>query len=83
LVAAYNASGQQLLGKLTGTPNVVASPYSVGTAMAMALAGARGETAVEMTEVLGRSLTSEGIVIANAEVVRSILQTWPRPASIT
>jgi hypothetical protein len=75
LVAAYNASGQQLLGKLAGTPNVVLSPYSVGTAMAMILAGARGETAAEMIEVLGHNLPSERIAIANAEV-RTVLQTY-------
>src|ERR1044071_3677391 len=37
------------------TGNVVLSPFNVGTALAMALVGARGETAAEMAKVLGQS----------------------------
>ena len=43
LAQAYNASGEGLF-KQFPPGNVVFSPYSIGTAMAMALAGARGET---------------------------------------
>ena len=38
------------------------SPYSIGTAMAMALAGARGETEREMAAVLKHSLALVAIV---------------------
>ena len=49
LVAAYNASGQDLFRTFVASPgNIVFSPYSIGTAMAMALAGARSETEREM-----------------------------------
>src|SRR5262249_37368852 len=49
LTAAYNESGQQLFKAFSAAPgNIVFSPYSIGTAMAMALAGARAETEPEM-----------------------------------
>ena len=49
LTAAYNASGHELLQTVRHRPgNVVFSPYSIGTAMAMALSGARGDTEPEM-----------------------------------
>jgi serpin B len=67
LTAAYNASGHDLFVKFAAKPgNVVFSPYSVGTAMAMALAGARGETEREMAAVLRHSLAREEIDAANA-----------------
>jgi len=70
LAVAYNASGRQLFANLAASPgNIVFSPYSIGTAMAMALAGARGETAAEMAKVLMHSLDSTGIDAANAEVL--------------
>src|SRR5476651_1944750 len=53
LVEAYNAAGQQLFQQFAATPgNIVISPYSIGSAMAMALSGARGETEREMASVL-------------------------------
>jgi serpin B len=70
LASAYNASGEQLFANLAGSPgNIVISPYSVGTAMAMALAGARGETAAEMAKVLMHDMTGAEIDAANAEVL--------------
>ena len=57
LTRAYNASGQQLFEQFSAAPgNIVFSPYSIGTAMAMALAGARGETEREMIGVLQHRL---------------------------
>jgi serine protease inhibitor len=42
LTDAYNASGLALFKQLPGSSgNIVLSPFSVGTAMAMALSGAR------------------------------------------
>jgi serpin B len=53
LTEGYNASGLQLFRALTQAPgNVVLSPYSIGTALAMAYSGARGETEREMAAVL-------------------------------
>src|SRR5580704_11768751 len=49
LIGGYNRTGQRLFRELAKTSgNVVLSPYSIGTAMAMAQAGARGETQAEM-----------------------------------
>ncbi len=57
LTRAYNASGQALFRDFsTGPGNIVFSPYSIGTAMAMVLAGTRGETEREMAAVLQQSL---------------------------
>ena len=45
LALAYNVTGQELLTGFSGKPgNVVFSPFSIGTAMAMVLSGARGDT---------------------------------------
>ena len=45
LTQAYNASGLGLFQDFSASPgNIVLSPYSIGTAMAMALSGARGAT---------------------------------------
>jgi serpin B len=71
LTAAYNGSGQQLFKQLLASHpgNVAISPYSIGTAMAMALSGARGDNAVEMAKVLGQSLPREEMDAANAAVL--------------
>src|SRR5882757_7524671 len=70
LTAAYNASGQKLFATLgTASGNVVFSPYSIGTAMAMTLAGGRGETAAEMTGVLMHRLGMAEIDAANSEAM--------------
>jgi len=54
LAGAYNETGYALFGKLAGeTGNIVISPYSIGSAMAMATSGARGKTASQMVDVLG------------------------------
>jgi len=67
LVEAYNASGQQLFKTFASDPdNIVFSPYSIGTAMAMVLSGARGETATEMAKVLRERLPSADMDAANA-----------------
>jgi serpin B len=71
LTAAYNGSGQELFKLLLAASpgNVVFSPYSIGTAMAMALSGARGDNATEMAKVLAQTLPSGEIDSANAAVL--------------
>jgi serpin B len=70
LTDAYNASGQALFKDFAGGPgNIVFSPYSIGTAMAMVLAGARGETEREMLAVLKHSLGRAPINDANASAI--------------
>jgi serpin B len=57
LTDAYNASGDQLFEAFAKSPgNIVFSPYSIGTAMSLALSGARGATEQEMAEVLKQRL---------------------------
>ncbi len=71
LTVAYNGSGQQLFKLLLAASpgNVVFSPYSIGTAMAMALSGARGDNAAEMAKVLAQTLPREEVDAANAAVL--------------
>jgi serpin B len=73
LTAAYNASAQDLFGSLAAAPgNIVISPYSIGTAMAMALSGARGETATQMHAVLKQTLPRSAMELANASVLATL-----------
>ena len=73
LTAAYNASAHDLFRTFTASPgNIVFSPYSIGAAMAMVLAGARRETAAEMTTVLRQSLAPAAIDAANAGLVAAL-----------
>jgi serpin B len=70
LTAAFNASGQDLFERLAGgAGNIVISPYSIGTAMAMALSGARGETESELLKVLRHAGQRPAIEAANARVL--------------
>ena len=73
LTAAYNASGQDLFRRLGAAPgNIVFSPYSIGTAMAMAFSGARGETETQMLAVLKHTLARSAIEAANARVLAAL-----------
>ena len=70
LASAYNTSGQDLFRVLAKQPgNIVLSPYSIGTAMAMVMSGARGETQTEMRSVLRHSLAAGEIDAANAHAL--------------
>jgi serpin B len=76
LARAYNAAGQQLFGQLAAAPgNVVFSPYSVGTALSMAISGARGDTASEMMRALSMRMASDALDAANSEML-SILNGY-------
>ena len=78
LVDAYNASGLALFKELSTRPgNVVLSPYSIGTAMAMVLVGARGSTEDEMASVLKQTLAPARIADAN-EAVRATLAGYDK-----
>jgi len=80
LARAYNTTGQQLFGQFAATPgNVVFSPYSVGTAISMALSGARGDTASEMMRALSMRMATDAIDMANAEML-SILNGYDHSA---
>jgi len=80
LAAAYDASAHGLFTTFTTKPgNIVFSPFSVGTAMAMALAGARGETESAMARVLRHTLSRTAIDKANASLL-AILNGYDRSA---
>jgi serpin B len=68
----YNLSGETIfkeLARQTGTGNFVFSPFSLGMAMDMAMAGACGETQEEMLRQLWhKPLTDIGVVNSNAEI---------------
>ncbi|ARQ02153.1 hypothetical protein CAK95_25915 [Pseudorhodoplanes sinuspersici] len=88
LTEAYNRSGQELLRAFAGQPgNIVFSPYSIGTAMAMVLSGARGDTQIEMHEVLRHALPVTEIDGANARALESFAaynvspESKPAPAA--
>ena len=76
LTAAYDASAHDLLDDLVTTPglgrNIVFSPYSIGTAMAMVLSGARNATESEMIRVLRHTLPREAIDKANARLLATL-----------
>jgi serpin B len=71
LALAYNTSGLQLLQQLAVRPgNIVLSPYSIGTAMAMARSGARGATEAEMASVLQHRPDRADTDAANARLLK-------------
>jgi serpin B len=81
LSAAYNSSGLALFRQLSrARGNIVLSPFSIGTAMAMVLSGARGDTAREMAGVLKQHLDRGTIEAANA-AVRSLIAGYDKSAA--
>jgi serpin B len=78
LTEAYNASGLALYREFAGpSGNVVLSPYSIGSAMAMARSGARGETERQMASVLKLTLARDATDSANAALL-AILNGYDR-----
>jgi serpin B len=74
LVDAYDASGVALFKEFSAKPgNIVFSPYSIGTAMAMVLAGARGDTERETAAVLKQTLGRDQIADANGTVRATLM----------
>lgn len=70
VIEAYNKTALQLYRRLKDEPqNLVISPYSIGTAMAMALSGARGDTEKEMAKVLNQTVSRERMDSANAKIL--------------
>jgi serpin B len=80
LTAAYDASAHNLFVTFAAKPgNIVLSPYSIGSAMAMVLSGARGETESEMARVLMHTLPRAAVDKANASVL-GVLNGYDRSA---
>lgn len=73
LVNANNATGIDIYSKLSlKKGNVVMSPYSIGTAMTMALAGAEGVTATEMAKVMHRKLKYNNMNVAAGNLYKTL-----------
>ncbi|MBI5820222.1 MAG: serpin family protein [Verrucomicrobia bacterium] len=74
VIKSYNETALQLYQNLAGknAKNIVISPYSVGTAMAMALSGARGNTEVEMKAALNQTLSRESMDTANQKLLEKM-----------
>ncbi len=73
LVAAYNATGERLFQDLAQEPgNIVLSPYSIGSALSMVLAGARGQTAAAISDTLGLHLSAADLAAANASLIANL-----------
>src|SRR5262245_47338783 len=73
LAAAYNATGRALFRQFgSDANNIVFSPTSIGTAMAMALAGARDKTEAEMLSVFKLTLSRTDVEAANAKLMAAL-----------
>ncbi len=74
LVKAYNQSGLELFKIFAEKPgNIVFSPYSIGSAMAMVLSGARGDTQADMLKALRQTLAASEIDPANAKALAALM----------
>ena len=83
LTTAYNATGRKLFQSLAAKPGaIVISPYSLGTAMAMALSGARGATEAEIARALALSLPRARMEAANLRAL-AIVQGRADPMCAT
>jgi serpin B len=73
LVAAYNATGERLFQDLAQAPgNIVLSPYSIGSALSMVLAGARGQTATAIGDTLSLHLSPTDLANANESLIADL-----------
>ena len=76
---AYDQTGVDLYQKLAAQPgNLAVSPYSIGVALTMTLAGARGETEAEMQRVLHHTLERDARSAANAALAARLLAAGNR-----
>lgn len=84
LAKSYSGFGARLFDTLARTPgNLMISPYSIGVAMSMAAAGARGDTSSELTRVL--QLPGGDIGAADSRLAESLAaygQRTEKPTTI-
>ncbi len=82
LTRSSNTFGFELYQLLRQRPgNLVVSPASLTTALTLAWAGARGETAAQMRKVLHLEGTPDAVAAASAQLARS-LQQPARPVTV-
>ena len=75
VVAGNTAFGLDLYTRLAGDKgNLIVSPYSISTALAMTYAGARGQTADEMARVLHFDLPADQFHPAYGRLRESLMQ---------
>lgn len=74
VIRSCNETALQLYRKLAreDAKNIVISPYSIGTAMSMALTGARDGTEAEMKTVLNQALSREKMDAANQKLLEKM-----------
>jgi serpin B len=76
VASAYDATGRTLAGELAksadANANILLSPYSIGTAMAMALSGARGATEQDMATALKLTMPGAEMREANAALIAAL-----------
>ncbi len=73
IAESINAFAVDLYGKLqTEKGNLFFSPYSISTALAMTYAGARGNTAKEMEQVLHFNMPPDKLHAAFGELIRDL-----------
>ena len=73
LAGDFNALGASLYERLASNDgNIVLSPLSIGTALAMALSGARGETEREMRDALGIALDRAAMDAASGALIAAL-----------
>ncbi len=73
LAQGTNAFGVELYGRLRSQPgNLIISPASLSTALAMTWGGAKGETATEMQKVLRFRGTADEIMTTSGTLTRSL-----------
>ena len=80
LAEAYNEDGIALFDTLAGKTdgNLVLSPFSIGTALTMAYAGARGTTASEMANRLGLDWSPDTIGDVNSRLAELVTKRASR-----
>jgi serpin B len=84
LTRGYNSAGHALFCRILGEPgNTVFSPLSIGSAMAMALAGARGETEGQIARLFTPTLSRNERETAHAALLAILnrYNTNPSPAA--
>lgn len=82
VVEANNQFALDLYGKLSASPgNLVVSPYSISTALAMTAAGAKGQTAEQMNKTLHFRLPPDRLHPAFASLLQATDQEQLRVAN--
>ena len=78
VVAADSAFGLELFTVAAGEDNLMVSPYSIATALAMLYPGARGATATEIADVLHLTV-DDATLHAVRNHIETVLATPPPP----